>query len=42
MSEQIDAAKDAADKHVGMVLCYSHNAKKYLTSKDYHKASEMM
>ena len=41
MSEQIDVAKDAADKHAGMVLYYSHNAKKYLTSKDY-KTSEMM
>lgn len=42
MSAQIDAAKNEADKYASMVLHYSNNAKKYLTSKDYHKASEMM
>ena len=42
MSAQIDAAKNEADKYASMVLHYSHNAEKYLKSKDYHKASEMM
>lgn len=42
MSARIDAAKNAADKYASMVLHYSHNAEKYLKSKDYHKASEMM
>lgn len=41
MSAQIDAAKNEADKYASMVLHYSHNAEKYLKSKDYHKASEM-
>ncbi len=42
VSARIDAAKSAADKYASMVLHYSHNAEKYLKSKDYHKASEMM
>ena len=42
MSAQIDAAKNNADKYAGMVLHYSHNAEKYLRSKEHHKASEMM
>ena len=42
MSAQIDAAKNEADKYASIVLHYSHNAEKYLKSKDYHKASEMM
>ena len=42
MSKQIDEAKNDADKFASMVLHYSHNAKRYLKEKDYHKASEMM
>ena len=42
MTAQIDAAKNDADRYASMVLHYSHNAEKYLKSKDYHKASEMM
>lgn len=42
MSAQSDATKNEADKHASMVVHHSHNAEKYLRSKDYHKASEMM
>lgn len=42
MTAQIDAAKNDADRYASMVLHYSHNAEKYLKSRDYHKASEMM
>lgn len=36
------SAKNEADKYASMVLHYSNNAEKYLKSKGYHKASEMM
>ena len=42
MSSKIDTADNEPDKYAGMVLYYSHNAEKYLKTKDYHKASEMM
>ena len=42
MSAQVDAAKKGADRYAGMVLHYSHNAEKYLKTKDHHKAGEMM
>lgn len=42
MPARIDDAKSDADKFASMVLHYSHNAERYLESKDYHKASEMM
>ena len=42
MSSKIDEATNDADKFASMVLHYSDNAEKYLSTKDYHKASEMM
>lgn len=36
VSARIDAAKSAVDKYASMVLHYTHNAEKYLKSKDYY------